>query len=285
VGTAATTLVIAAVVAAPAAALADPCTGVSPSGERFPVCFDPGNRLSLTAATDGFGAALALRHEIHFEDEPDLVWKMEHEMLDATYDGFAHRFDGVLYRGRYLRHSRDGHIVIPIGAPKKVFLPFDIGALVEVGRLRVRANDLSTLGVVKTAALIDLSRSRDFRQRFALGPVASWDVELARSPVMLVEHRISPFTALLAELHLESSNGLTWCDLRGEAGTAWQSSRGWQRTLAVEAALERVILAVNDRPIAVFATGRYDRAAAEALAAIGLRIVLFDRTDPRVRRL
>jgi hypothetical protein len=210
---------------------------------------------------------------------------MEHGMLDATYDGFGHRFDGVLYCGRYLRHARDGHIVIPVGAPKKVFLPFDVGALVEVGRLRVRPGGLSTLGVVKTAALIDLSRSRDFRRRLAVGPVASWDVELARSPVAVVDHRVSPFTALLAELHLESSSGLTSCDLRGEAGTAWQSSRGWERTLAVEAALERVVLAVDDRPIALFATGRYDRAAGETLVAIGVRIVLFDRADPRVHRL
>jgi hypothetical protein len=285
VGTAATALVIAAAAIWPAAALADPCTSVSSSGERFATCFDPGNRLSVTAASDGFGGALALRHEIHFDDEPDLVWKMEHEMADTVWDGFDHRFDGLLYRGRYLRHARDGHIVMPIGAPKKVFLPFDIGALVEVGRLQVRAGGLSTLGVVKTAALIDLSRSRDFRRRLALGPVASWDIELGRSPVAIVDHRIAPFTALLAELHLESSSGLTSCDLRSEVGNAWLSSRGWQHTLTVEAALERVILAINDRPIALFATGHYDRTTSEALAAIGVRIVLFDRPDSRVGRL
>jgi hypothetical protein len=261
------------------------CTGVSPSGGRFAACFDPGNRLSLTAATDGFGGGVALRHEIHFDDEPDLVWKLEHEGLDATYDGFSHAFAGVLYRGRFLRHARDGHIVIPIGAPKKVFLPFDIGALVEVGNLRWRAGQDATLGVVKTAALVDLSRSADFRRRFALGPVASWDVDLARTSVAITEHRIAPFSALLAEVHVESDSGLTILDLRGEAGTAWHTAGSWQRHLLAEASLERVVLAVNDRPIAVYATARYDYETSEALAAVGLRFVLFDRTDPRVQRL
>jgi hypothetical protein len=284
VGAAKTALVI-AVAAAARLARAEPCTGVTADGDRFATCFDPGNRLSLTAATDGFGGGLALRHEIHFDDEPDLVWKMEHTALDTSYDAFDHRFAGILYRGRFLRHARDGHIVIPIGAPKKVFLPFDIGALVEVGNLRWQGTGTATLGMVKTAALIDVSRSRDFRRRLAFGPVASWDIELTRSPVAIADHRIAPFSALLAELHLESVDGLTWFDARGEAGSSLSTLHGWQRELAGEVALERIVIALDDRPIALYATARYDRVTAEAIAAVGVRIVVFDRTDPRVRRL
>ena len=33
----------------------------------------------------GFGAGIALRHEITFDDDPDLEWKMEHGILDSTY--------------------------------------------------------------------------------------------------------------------------------------------------------------------------------------------------------
>jgi hypothetical protein len=285
VGTAKAALVVAAAtLVAARPAHADSCTGGEGS-ERFATCFDPGNRFSITAATDGFGGAVALRHEIHFEDEPDLVWKMEHDALDTTYDGFSGRFAGMLYRGRYLRHARDGHIVLPLGTPQKVFLPFDIGALVEVGTLRWDATGDATLGMVRTALLVDLSRSRDFRRRLAIGPVASWDLDLTRSPVTIAEHQIAPFSALLTEVHLESLDGLTSCDLRSEAGMMWRTSHGWNKNLVVEAGLERVIIAVNDRPIALYATARYDYARSEALAAIGVRIVLFDKTDPRVQRL
>ena len=265
-------------------ASAGPCTGTTASGGRFAICFDPGNRLSLTAATDGLGGAIALRHEIHFTDEPDLVWKLDHDLLDTTWDGFAGRLDGVLYRGEFLRHSRDGHILIPLGTPKKVFLPFDIGALFEVGRLSWREDAGVTLGVVRTAALIDVSRSRDFRRRLAFGPVASWDVDLAHGMTGTV-HRIAPFSAVLAELHLESDDGLTTCDLRGEAGTAWRTVGGWHHQVSAEATLERIVLAIDDRPVALYLSGRYDSVTDERIAALGLRIVLVDRTDPRVGKL
>src|SRR5688572_64683 len=64
------------------------CTGVTASGGRFATCFDPGNRLVLKLSTDGVGAGLQLRHIMHFEDEPDLVWKLEHRMLDGAWGGF-----------------------------------------------------------------------------------------------------------------------------------------------------------------------------------------------------
>jgi hypothetical protein len=49
-----------------------------------------------------------------------------------------------------------------------------------------------------------------------------------------------------------------------------------------EASVERVILAVNDRPITLFADVRYESITAETIAGLGVRIVLLDRMDPRV---
>jgi hypothetical protein len=279
---------LAAALAAPRPARAE-CTGVTRSGGRFATCFDPGNRASLTAGTDGVGGALALRHVIRFDDEPDLEWKMEHVIGEATHAAWADRFAGVVYRGRYLRHSRDGHIVLPLGRPRKVFLPFDIGALAEVGVLRWRtgtaadaADATATLGVVKTAALIDLARSRSFRRRFAIGPVARWDLELERHPVAIARHVVAPFSAGIASLRLESQTGRLTGELRVEAGAAWTSDAGWRPEASAEATVERVVLAVNDRPIALVLGARYDSAADEAIARIGARVVLFDRRDPRV---
>ncbi len=92
---------------------------------------------------------------------------MEHVLLDvdtASYDGT--QFTGRVYRGVFIRHSRDGHIVLPFGdPPAKLWLPFDVGALAEVGALSWRPDATATIGVVKTAALVDLARSKDHRLR------------------------------------------------------------------------------------------------------------------------
>lgn len=282
-GTAKTALVIAALVASVPRARADSCTGISSSGGRFATCFDLGNRLSITAGTGGFGGGVSLRHDIRFDDEPDLVWKMEHTMIDGRHAGFQDRFSGFLYRGRYLRHSRDGHIVLPFGnPPKKVFLPFDVGALVEVGSLRWRPESTLTLGVMKAAALVDFSRSRDFRRRFAFGPVVSWDVELDRTNRAVSEHAVAPFSSLLADFHLESVDGLAVFDLRAEAGLVWHTTRGWVSQARIEASAERIIIAIHDKPVALVADVRYDTSTKETVGGVGVRIVLFDRVDPRV---
>ncbi|MBA3542709.1 MAG: hypothetical protein H0T79_24040, partial [Deltaproteobacteria bacterium] len=146
-------------------ARAESCTGVTGSGGRFATCFDPGNRLSLTAGSDGFGGGIALRHLVKFDDDPDLAWKLEHTILEARHAGFEPEFAGVLYRGRFIRHTRDGRLVLPLGTPKTIFLPFDIGAQIEAGRVTWRDEVGIRIGIVKTAALVDLWRSRDFRRR------------------------------------------------------------------------------------------------------------------------
>lgn len=282
-GTTATALVIAvvAIAATAAPAAADTCTGTSAAG-KFALCFDPGNRISVAAGSDGFGGALALRHTIHFDDEPDLVWKLEHTLLDATHAGFADRFGAAVYRGYFMRHARDGHIVLPLGAPKKVFLPFDVGAFAEVGTVKWRDQPVTRIGVIRTAGLIDFARSRTFRRRLAVGPVARWDVDVMQDPRTITQHIVAPFSAAMANLHLESANGRLVGDLRAEAGLVWSNVDGWRPQARAEASLERTMLAVNDRPISLVLGVGYESETAEAIARVGARIVLFDRRDPRV---
>jgi hypothetical protein len=285
VGTTAPALVASALVALATTTTRaeDRCTGITDEGRRFATCFDPGNRLSLTAGTDGFGGQIALRHLIRFEDDPDLVWKMEHTILDATHAGFTDRFTGVLYRGRYIRHARDGHLVLPLfGHARKVFLPFDIGALAEVGALRWQPDGTATVGVIKTAALIDLARSRDFHTLLAVGPVARWEVGLDRHPITIMEHTVAPFTAGLFAFKLESASGLSRAELRIEAGTAWHSRTGWRPEVSSEATIERIVLAINDRPISLIAGVRYDSLTQETIARIGVRIAIVQHPDQRV---
>lgn len=277
-----TRLALAVVVALTGTAAADPCTGVTPTGGRFATCFDPGNRLSLTAGNFGLGASLALRHEIHFDDEPDLVWRLEHVLVDATHAGLENRFTGTLYRGHFIRHARDGHIVIPIGRPRKVFLPFDVGAFAEVGHVEWTDMTLARLGIVKIAGLVDLARAQSFRGRLAIGPAARWAVDIERSPRSLGAHHVAPFSTGLVSLRLESADGRLVGDLRAEAGMVWHTGPGWRAEVSGEATVERIMLAINDRPIALSLGVRYASETDEALARIGARIVLVQRRDSRV---
>jgi hypothetical protein len=264
---------------------AESCTGITGNGGRFATCFDLGNRLSVTGGSDGFGGSLALRHIVTFDDEPDLVWKLEHQMLDVNYGTFVDRFVGTVYRGRFLRHARDGHIVLPLGrTPKKIFLPFDIGGFAEAGRLEwVPGSTAYRIGVVKTAALFDLSRTRGFRRRISFGPAARWDVDADRDEMKLTEHTVSPFTTLLVNLHAETANGRSAIDFAFEAGSVWKSKGGWGPDARAEANLERIVLAVNDHPISLVVGAKYDSQTDEVLAKVGARVVLFDRKDPRVQ--
>jgi hypothetical protein len=281
VGAAKVALVAVALVAR--SAHGESCTGISKRGDRFATCFDLGNRLSVTAGSGGVGLAVAVRHEITFDDDPDLEWKMEHVMVEGEHAALDGGFTAAVYRGRYMRHARDGHIVIPLGTPKKVFLPFDIGAIAEVGRVEWHPMDPNlTLGVVRTAPLIDFARDLRYRRLFAIGPVAHWDMEVDRDFKAISQHIVAPFTEGMADVHLESATGLYAAEFRVEAGTAWRSDLGWRPEARASAEIERIVLAVNDRPIALMAGVRYDSVRAETIAGVGVRFVLIHRTDPRV---
>jgi hypothetical protein len=136
--------------------------------------------------------------------------------------------------------------------------------------------------VIKTAALFDLARSRDFHYLLAIGPVAHWEVSLARRPIAVTEHAVAPFTAGLFAFKLESASGLTWGELHAEAGTAWHSRAGWTPALSAEVTLERVVLAMNDHPISLVIGARHDSSTGETLARIGIRIAIVQHPDPRV---
>lgn len=270
-GTAAAALVVAAL---STTAHAAPC------GDAFATCFDIGNRLTITAGSEGFGGAIQLRHIIKFDDEPDLVWKMQHAMLDVE---MFHAGEALLYRGVYVRHARDGHIAF---GEHRVFLPFDIGALFELGQLRWTDQMSAHLGVVRAAALIDLARSRDFGFRLAFGPVASWDVALTRDPVTVTDHAMSPFSSGMALVHAESSDGLWSGDARFEAGAQWHTSTTqWQADLVASASVERILIAINDHPIALTLDARYESLTHDATAGVGVRIAIFHAKDPRVSTL
>ena len=94
-----------------------------------------------------------------------------------------------------------------------------------------------------------------------------------------------PFSSGLANVHLESSDGLYASDLRVEAGVAWHTASGWRPDAIAQASIERILLAINDHPIALTLDARYESLTHEGVAGIGVRIVVFHAADPRVASL
>ncbi len=259
-----------AATALPAVAAADERCWVEHRNGPYPVCFDPGNRLRLDVTTAGLGGAIQLRHVVP-GDDPDVTWRLEHDLLDvrATRDLVR----ATAYAGRYVRHSSDGHVVLPFGRPRKLFLPFDLGAEAQVGSLVGTASgDTLHIGAVRTAALIELSRADHFRHRIAIGPAARWDVVLDRESRSPREHMVAPFTLAALDLRFESKNGLTLAGLRAEAGGEWSTESGWRRRLGAEAEIERVVLAVQDRPLSIFLSGDYEPSDESFSGLVGLRL-------------
>jgi hypothetical protein len=187
-----------------------------------------------------------------------------------------------VYTGRYLRHARDGHVILPFGIPKKLFLPFDIGAEAEVGRVRGDlGGDSFELGVVRAAALIDLARTASLKRRLSVGAVARWDMDIERGEPAILDNRVVPFTAATLGAYWESGSGLTVIELSTDVGRTWTQSQGWRTDLRASASLERTLIAVNDRPLSLFAAGRYDRIGDELVAEAGLRFAIVQRRDRR----
>ena len=259
------------------------CTGKSSAGSPFAICFDPGNRLFLATSTGGYGGGVRLRQLLRFADEPDLVWKLDHEIATVTAASWASRYRAALYSGRYLRHARDGHVVLPFSVGRKLFLPFDIGASASVGTITGRADRSAVeIGVVNAAALIDIARSPSFRRRLAIGMVVRWDATVDPRTTTVGEQVVAPLTSALVDIHFESANGLTLADLRTEFGKVWSSSSGWRQQLLASASLERVLIAVNDRPLSLTLGARYHSNQDELLGELGLRFALFQRRHRRV---
>lgn len=283
-------MVAAMLVASAGTARAEPTCLAGPADDPFPICFDPGRRLvvgaELTVTEDGErpggSASLAFRHVVT-TDDPAVWWRLEHVVLDTRWRGDA--LDVAIYRGRFLRHSRDGRIVLPTSPPRKIFLPFDVGAEADVGAIAsIDGGDRLEVGVVRIALLVDLLRSETFRRRLTVGAAGRWDLagSVGEGDPSAEEHRVAPFTVATAALHLESENGLTLVDLAGEGGRTWSTVESWRSAWSASGTLERVVVAVNDWPVSLYAQAGYADTGRGAFAALGIRLgVVASPSAPR----
>lgn len=274
---------IALAVALPVAGRAEPSCVGGPPDERFATCFDPGRRLAVggEVGRDGGRAtfALAYRHRL-VDDDGDVEWRLEHVALDARLG--ERRSATTLYRGVYVRHARDGRILLPLSPPRRVYVPFDLGAEIELGAIAIDERRIDAT-LVRSGLYLELLRAGRFQRRLTIGPVGLWDVSAPRDlpRLALDEHRVAPFTMAGAALHLESAAGLTALDLALEGGRRWSTVDGWRTAALARASLERVVVAVDDRPLSVYGEAAIERGRGWT-ARLGLRLALASgRTNAR----
>lgn len=250
---------------------ADPC-----AGEDFQLCFDPGNRLGVTAAaavTDAgeLGVAYELGIDLGTERRSrtrgDLSWTTRHQLLRARLvkTGAEERLSGLAYRGRFDRHLEEGYLLLPTAVPTRVPFPFDLALEIETGAFsRTTAGD--RLGVLSAALLLDPGRAPGGGVKLGAGPALSWSVS-RRAGSEEVIHEVSPLTGGLLLLALTDSTGRSSAQARVHAG--WTlvpaGARGLQG--GAELSLERVILAVNDRPVSLRLAGSAVRSEVGVLTA------------------
>jgi len=257
---------------------APPAWIVDASGQRFRVRFDPGERLILGAGAEtvagdvgGLRAVPAFAIEMGLllrGERPapgwDVHWKRNHELAHvrlhpaAGTSGAA--VDGVLYRGLFLRQSREGTLTLPMTPPIALSLPFDVGVLAEIGHVHgalwpEAGGPPVDAGIFHGEVLADFWRSRQPGRWLTLGVGGRYEVGLQRDAAGALErdHRVSPMSTLALAFHSERADGLAAGGLRAEASHRWSSTRGWERAYRVDADGEITPIAANDRPIALFA--------------------------------
>jgi hypothetical protein len=126
------------------------------------------------------------------------------------------------------------------------------------------------LAPLRSALLLDVAGHGRLR-RLAFGPEVSWGVRVREGEETI--HELVPFTGGVVDLRAESRDGLHVAALALRAGSAVEVPGGAEGFAEGRATLERVTLAVNDRPLALYlsAAARAGPAGRGVEASVGLR--------------
>jgi hypothetical protein len=277
----------------PARARAQEGYETSPEGRSFRVRFDPesrirlgfGDALGLGGARDGapaqapeVTAGVAYRQiESTGEGKDRIVWQIDHRFVSGWIHPFRRAgrslpaLDAALYAVTALRHDELPSIVLPSSPPVSIAFPFDVGFESEMGRvniperLPVAAADGARLpvvrvGVMHAAMILDPWRSGVVGRSLEIGVGARYDIDTYGAPSLRtpkVLHRVAPMTAASLRFRTQSEDGLWIVDCRGEVVPHWTSESIWKVAASGSARLERIMLAVNDEPIAATLEGGY----------------------------
>ncbi len=264
-------LALAANAPAPGAPEAPACTVTDSKGRTFRTCFDPGNALDLSAGgawgrdEPALGGATDVR--IGFRWRKDvrtrsggLEWLRDMSFLETRAlftagEAEPRGASALAWRGVFVRHRASPFLFIP-GPRIRLPFPFDVGLLVEAGGATwdsARPRDVR-LAPIRSALLLDLGGHGVLR-RLAFGPEVAWTVRVSDTEETV--HGLVPFTSGVVDARAESADGLFAAALTIRGGSSLEVPGGTEGFLEARVSVERVVLAVNDRPLALYAEGAY----------------------------
>lgn len=272
---------------------------------RYRVAFDPASHVSLgvaAAAARGPKGSPAAAPEIDAgvayrtvrasgAGRERVTWQVEHRIASGWVRPLAGpspgvpAFDAGLYRATILRHDASPSLVLPTSPPVGIPFPFDVGFDAEAGRVAVSAVSKSSrapvihVGVARAALLLDPWRSGVPGRIFTFGLGARYDLDVEGGPTLAsprAVHRVAPMTEGSLRFRVESRDGLSVADVRGEVAPHWSSLGAWALLGRAVVRLERTLAAVNDQPIAAVLEGgyRFDPKVSTAPAASDFRVSL-----------
>jgi hypothetical protein len=240
------------------------CLRMDSRGEPFPICFDPGDGLLLgTGVQVREGqAAQSLRAGVLIRTgrasrSKGTPWFNSHRLLGVeAWGGEQRGLTFTAYDGTLRRHLEEGFILVPTSRPLRIPFPFDVTLAPRLGHLerRVWEGPGWTLETGRVGLLVDPVRSETARVWLGVGPVASHTLRRSRDGA---EHTVSPFTTVMLDTGLESSDGLWALRASGLAGWSLGFEGGKYFRARVEAGAERVLLAVADQPVVLQLSGAY----------------------------
>lgn len=280
----------------------DPCAGTDALGRPFRTCFAPGRGLELSvggAVGDGPGqssegaglaAGLALRWRSDTVTRTGArEWLRDMAFVEgrARFHGsFAEprRAEGTLWSAVFLRRLAEPFLLVPAPRPIRLPFPFDVGMALEAGSVRwvsgrARAGEVADtydVGALGGALLLDVARHLGGPVRRAVfGPEVSWAIRFQEGskPVQ----SITPFSAGRVELRVESRDGLAALAFKGSGGVLLQFPGETRSFYDARLSLERVLVAVNDVPLALYgeAAARGGALDREVEATAGVRLGWF----------
>jgi len=249
-------------------------------GRRVRTTFDPGNRLIFSSGWEGlfhaqsadslrqagtFTVGLLLRDGCDGQQED--CWKSTYDFLISQVIVGRKGARGwpagqtQLYSGDYVRYLTSPYLTVPTSPPRKLFVPFNFGVAVDVGRLSVPTapyNEGWDVGVIDTRLLLDFWRTPRPGSGLKLGVGIKYDVHVTEmNDSAEVEHILAPFTATSLRFQHESRNGFHKWAAEVDASPAWSDHNGWGLHVHAQATYELVLVAVNDNPISLYSSASY----------------------------
>jgi hypothetical protein len=280
----------------------DPCVGTDELGRSLRTCFAAGRGLELSvggAVGDGPGlspegaglaAGLAIRWRSDtFTRTGAREWLRDMAFVEGRgrfHGSFAEprRAEATLWSALFLRRLAESFLLVPAPRPIRLPFPFDVGMALQAGSVRwvsghARVGEPSDTWDVEAlggALLLDVARHFGGPVRRAVfGPEVSWAIRFQEGskPVQ----SITPFSAGRAELRVESRDGLAALSFKGRGGVLLQFPGETSSFYDARLSVERVLVAVNDVPLALYgeAAARGGALDEEVEASVGVRIGWF----------